>query len=149
MIEHSCFTTHFDWFIDINQPCHIRRYEQMTRTINFTILPPPKALRRDIECFRVASHTGSEALKVKVVPNGLPGLVFQLSIDSMAAIESITTRAAQISNIPILFLHGQGSEPSVMHFRAVLDHTSRLQVSCAVYVVWYGCFLAQPRFSIA
>lgn len=87
------------------------------RTINFTVLPPPKVLRRDIECLRIASHTGSEALDVKVCPNGLPGIVFQLSTDASAAIESIATRSAQISNIPILFLHGQGSEPSVMHFR--------------------------------
>ncbi|MCF6409662.1 helix-turn-helix domain-containing protein [Pseudalkalibacillus salsuginis] len=87
------------------------------RTINFTVLPPPKVLRSDIECLRIASHTGSEALDVKVCPNGLPGIVFQLSTDASAAIESISTRSAQISNIPILFLHGQGSEPSVMHFR--------------------------------
>jgi AraC-like DNA-binding protein len=86
-------------------------------TINFTVLPPPKVLRRDIECLRIASYTGSEALNVKVCPNGLPGIVFQLSTDASAAIESITTRTAKITNIPILFLHGQGSEPSVMHFR--------------------------------
>jgi AraC-like DNA-binding protein len=87
------------------------------RTINFTVLPPPKELRRDVECIRIASHTGSKALDVKVCPNGLPGIVFQLSVDTSAAIESITTRSAHISNIPMLFLHGQGSEPSVMHFR--------------------------------
>ncbi|MFD2045796.1 helix-turn-helix domain-containing protein [Ornithinibacillus salinisoli] len=87
------------------------------RTINFTVLPPPKGLRSDIECIRIASHTGREELEVKVCPNGLPGIVFQLSTDATAAIESITTRSAQISNIPILFLHGLGSEPSVMHFK--------------------------------
>ncbi|WP_261134400.1 AraC family transcriptional regulator [Bacillus sp. Marseille-Q3570] len=87
------------------------------RTINFTVLPPPKVLRRDLECFRIASYTGSEALEVKVCPNGLPGIVFQLSTDDSAAIDRITTCSAQVSNIPKLFLHGQGSEPSVMHFR--------------------------------
>jgi hypothetical protein len=86
-------------------------------TINFTVLPPPPKLRREIECLRVTTQTESEALDVKVCPNGLPGIVFQLAADASAALESIATRSAQISNIPILFLHGQGSEPSVMHFK--------------------------------
>jgi AraC-like DNA-binding protein len=86
-------------------------------TINFTVLPPPQKLRRDIECLRITTHTGSEALDVKVCPNGLPGIVFQLVADASSALESIATRSAQISNIPILFLHGQGSEPSVMRFK--------------------------------
>jgi AraC-like DNA-binding protein len=43
--------------------------------------------------------------------------VFNIAADASAAIESIATRTAQTSNIPRLFMHGQGSEPSVMHFK--------------------------------
>ncbi|XEC92623.1 helix-turn-helix domain-containing protein [Paenibacillus tarimensis] len=85
--------------------------------LNFTVIPPSQALARDIECFRVTSYTGNELLEVKVCPKGFPGIVFQLAEDKSAAIESIAIRTAQISSIPILFLHGQGSEPSVMRFK--------------------------------
>jgi AraC-like DNA-binding protein len=86
-------------------------------TINFTVMPPPQALSQDIECLRIATHTGNQPLEVKVCPSGYPGIVFQLAADETAAIESIAIRSAQTSNIPILFLHGQGSEPSIMRFR--------------------------------
>jgi AraC-like DNA-binding protein len=88
-------------------------------TINFTVLPPPQALSRDIECLRIAKHTGYLPLEVKVCPSGYPGIVFQLAIDKTAALESIAIRSAITSAIPILFLHGQGSEPSIMRFRAI------------------------------
>ncbi|MDF2652626.1 MAG: AraC family transcriptional regulator [Paenibacillus sp.] len=86
-------------------------------TINFTVLPPSQALNQDVECLRIAVHTGNQPLEVKVCPSGYPGIVFQLAIDETAAIQSIAIRSAQMSNIPILFLHGQGSEPSIMRFR--------------------------------
>jgi AraC-like DNA-binding protein len=85
--------------------------------ITFTIFPPSDALTRDVECFRVATYNGGQSLAVKVCPNGLPGIVFQLG-QAGPAIEDITTRSAHISGLPILFLHGQGSEPSVMRFAA-------------------------------
>jgi AraC-like DNA-binding protein len=86
-------------------------------TINFTILPPPLALSRDMECLRIATYSGDQPLEVKVCPSGHPGIVFQLAADNSAAIESIAIRSAQASNIPVLFLHGQGSEPSIMRFK--------------------------------
>lgn len=86
-------------------------------TISFTVLPPPPALSRDIECLRIASHIGDQPLEVKVCPSGYPGIVLQLAEDKTAAIESIAIRSAQTSHIPLLFLHGQGSEPSIMRFR--------------------------------
>jgi AraC-like DNA-binding protein len=86
-------------------------------TINFNVISPPQTLSRDVECLRVATHTGAQPLEVKVCPSGYPGIVFQLAADKSAAIESIAIRSAQTSNIPILFLHGQGSEPSIMRFR--------------------------------
>lgn len=86
-------------------------------TINFRVVPPPQALSRDIECIRVATYSGDQPLEVKVCPSGYPGIVFQLADDGMAVIESITIRTAETSNIPILFLHGQVSESSIMRFR--------------------------------
>ena len=87
------------------------------KTIHFTVLSPPRELSRDVECFRIASHDGNQPLQVKVCPSGYPGLVFHLAADQKAAIENIATRSAQVSGIPVLFLHGQGSEPSIMNFR--------------------------------
>ncbi|QGQ97540.1 AraC family transcriptional regulator [Paenibacillus psychroresistens] len=88
-------------------------------TINFTVLPPPQELSRDIECVRIATHTGHLPLEVKVCPSGYPGIVFQLAVDQTAALESIAIRSAKALDIPILFLHGQGSEPSIMRFRDI------------------------------
>ncbi|TXK80691.1 AraC family transcriptional regulator [Paenibacillus sp. N3.4] len=95
-------------------------------TINFNVLPPPSALSRDVECLRISTHSGTRPLEVKVCPSGYPGIVFQLASDTKAAIESIAIRSAQTSNIPVLFLHGQGSEPSIMRFRGTPYTTIQL-----------------------
>lgn len=93
------------------------KYTIMT-TIQFNVLTPPPALSRDVECLRISTYTGNEPLEVKVCPSGYPGLVFQLASDHQAAIQSIAIRSAQTSDIPRLFMHGQGSQPSIMRFRA-------------------------------
>jgi len=85
--------------------------------IAFTLYPPAEALARDVTCFRVAVYAGGQSLAVKTCPNGLPGIVFQRG-QAGPAIEAITTRSAAFSGLPPLFLHGQGSEPSVMRFAA-------------------------------
>jgi AraC-like DNA-binding protein len=95
-------------------------------TINFNVLPPPPALKRDVECLRIATYSGDRPLEVKVCPSGYPGIVFQLAADNNAAIDSIAIRSAQTSQIPILFLHGQGSEPSIMRFRGTPYTTIQL-----------------------
>jgi len=87
------------------------------KTINFTVLEPSEALSKDVECLRIAEHIGDLPLEVKVCPNGYPGIVFQHAADSTPAIENIAIRSANTSNILMLFLHGQGAEPSVMLFR--------------------------------
>jgi len=86
-------------------------------TIAFSVFPSAPPLRRDIECIRLAVHTGTEALTVKTCPNGLPGIVFQMG-QGGSAISSISTRSAKTANVPVLFLHGLGAEPSVMQFTA-------------------------------
>jgi AraC-like DNA-binding protein len=85
-------------------------------TISFSVMQPPQAVSRDIECLRIATHTGHQPLDVKVCPSGYPGIVFQLAADRTSAIESIAIRSAKTTAIPFLFLHGQGSEPSIMRF---------------------------------
>jgi len=89
----------------------------VSHAITFTVFPPPAILAHDIECIRVATHEGSDqGLEVKVCPNGLPGLVFGLSEKGTSAIESIATSLFNVTDIPILFLHGQGATPSIMRF---------------------------------
>jgi len=95
-------------------------------TINFNVVPPPPALTRDVECLRIATYLGDRPLEVKVCPSGYPGIVFQLAEDHHAAIASIAIRSARTSQIPSLFLHGQGSEPSIMHFRGTPYTTIQL-----------------------
>lgn len=58
-------------------------------------------------------------MEVKVCPSGYPGIVFQLAADGTTAIDGIAIRSAHTSDIPHLFLHGQGSEPSIMRFKGV------------------------------
>ncbi|MGE7823709.1 helix-turn-helix domain-containing protein [Paenibacillus sp. NPDC093718] len=86
-------------------------------TINFTVLSPPESLKRDIECIRITTYEGYEPLYVKVCPKGFPGIVYQIANDGSSAIDSISVRTGRVFNIPPFFLHGQGSEPSIMHFK--------------------------------
>lgn len=85
-------------------------------TINFSLFPPAYTLARDIVGIRVATYSGNESLAVKTCPNGLPGLVFHVC-NSGGAIESLSTRSASLDVVPSLFLHGQGTEPSIMRFK--------------------------------
>ncbi|WP_338049238.1 AraC family transcriptional regulator [Paenibacillus wynnii] len=100
-------------------------------------MPPPEGLSRDIECLRIATHTGNKPLEVKVCPSGYPGIVFQYATDKTAAIESIAIRSGKTAAIPILFLHGQGSEPSIMRFRDIPYTT--IQVVFKPHA-WYSLF---------
>jgi AraC-like DNA-binding protein len=122
--------------------------------IHFSVLKPSQYLSRDIECLRVTTQSVGKEAEVKVCPSGFPGIVFQLAEDGTAAIERIETRKSRTSNIPLLFLHGQGSDPSVMHFKAI-PHTT-IQVvfkSHALYTLFgldassiYGGFLTAEEF---
>ena len=85
-------------------------------SIQFSILPPPATLKNDIECLRIAQHSGEEAMAIKVSPLGVPGLVFQHN-NGRSALEQIITHAGRTSSPPPLFLYGAGIEPSVMHYK--------------------------------
>src|SRR5258708_37668347 len=47
------------------------------RSIQFTILPAPDILKKDVECFRIAHYSGEEGFALTVSPSGMPGIVFQ------------------------------------------------------------------------
>jgi AraC-like DNA-binding protein len=65
----------------------------------------------------VSQRTSGDALQIQVCPNGTPGLVFHVS-GQAPAISSIATRSLTFSGLPLFFLHGQGSEPSLMNFKS-------------------------------
>jgi AraC-like DNA-binding protein len=84
-------------------------------TVRFKIFPAPSILQEYVECFRMASSDGSEGLVVRVCPNGLPGLAFQHS-GGRSTIESIDTPSRHDASLPTLFLYGQVTTLSEMHF---------------------------------
>jgi AraC-like DNA-binding protein len=83
--------------------------------IQLTILPPPAILKNDVECVRIAEYSGGEAVAIKVVPTGLPGMVFHQS-RGQAALEQIVTHSGRTSCPPPLFVYGPVIEPSVMTY---------------------------------
>ncbi len=86
-------------------------------SIEFTVLPPPEILKRDVECFRVATYTAEEDLAVRVCPNGFPGIVFQHQA-GRSVIKNIVTQSGRVVYTPTLFMHGQVTELTVMYFKA-------------------------------
>jgi AraC-like DNA-binding protein len=85
------------------------------RSPKFTILPPPAILQQDVECIRIAEHSGEEGAAIKVAPKAQPGIAFQ-HCDGQSALENIVT-PSEITSTPTLFLYGAGTEPSVMNFK--------------------------------
>jgi AraC-like DNA-binding protein len=84
--------------------------------IQFEIIPAPKNLREDVECFRLGKYTTSAELAVKVCPNGFPGILFQHSYKDQSAVKNIVTRSGRVVYPPISFIHGQVTELSIMNF---------------------------------
>ena len=85
------------------------------RSIQFSMVPSPEILKRDVECFRIIKYTGDEGSSIKVSPNGMPGIVFQHS-NGQSAIENISM-ASRIISTPTLFLYGLDTDPSVMNYK--------------------------------
>lgn len=86
----------------------------MSSTQSHVILPP-EILKRDVECFRIVEHSEHQNNSFQVLPRALPGIVFQHH-GGYSALESIVTHAGTSPPAPTLFLHGAGTESSVMNF---------------------------------
>ncbi len=94
-------------------------------SVQFAMLPVPDILKNDVECFRIAKHTGEEALAIKVSPNGVPGMVFQQN-NGRSALEKIITQSGRTVCPPPLFLYGPGTESSVMHYKSGSSTTTQV-----------------------
>ncbi len=83
----------------------------------YAILPVPKSLKRDVECVRIVECTIDVTVAIKVMPLGVPGIVFQHN-NGQSAIEQITiTPSGHTIHVPPLFLYGAGIEPSIMRYK--------------------------------
>jgi AraC-like DNA-binding protein len=91
-------------------------------SIKFDILPPPEALKRDVECIRVGEYSGAGGLVINVSLNGLPGIAFQHH-DGHSPLESITTPTHYKSDVPTLYVYGQQTEPGVMTYKSAYTIT--------------------------
>ncbi len=94
-------------------------------SVTFTILPVPEILKNDVECLRRTNYTGEEGLAIKVVPDGVPGLVFHQN-NGRSAIEQIISHSGRTVCPPPLFLYGPGTEPSVMHYKRGSSTTTQV-----------------------
>jgi AraC-like DNA-binding protein len=86
------------------------------RSIQFTLLPAPDLLKKDVECFRIAHYSGEEGFALTVSPNGMPGIVFQQN-NGRSPIETIITPSGSNGSIPTLYIYGQTTEPGVMNHK--------------------------------
>ncbi len=85
--------------------------------IQFKLIRPSPTLKRDIECFRMSTHNVEGDVAVQVCPNTFPGLVFQQH-NHQTAIQDIVVASGRVVRVPTLFVHGQVTDRSVMHFTA-------------------------------
>jgi AraC-like DNA-binding protein len=81
----------------------------------FRVFGVPEALRNDVKCFILNEFSGEEPVRIKTFPSAVPGIVFHHK-EGRPAIEQITTHLGRKFSPPTLFLHGSGSESSVMNF---------------------------------
>jgi AraC-like DNA-binding protein len=85
-------------------------------SIQFTLLPAPDLLKKDVECFRITHYSGEEGFALTVSPNGMPGIVFQHN-NGRYPIENIITPSRSNGSIPTLYIYGQTTEPGVMNHK--------------------------------
>ena len=79
------------------------------------ILGVPDVLRNHVECFILNELNSAEGMAIEVFPNAIPGIVFHHAAGH-PAIENILMRSGRKSFPPTSFLHGAGSESSIMNF---------------------------------
>lgn len=83
----------------------------------FKIIPAPRKLQKDIECFRLSTYPEPSEVAICVCPNTNPGIIFQQH-SGRSAVKDIITDSGRVVHVPTLFMHGQVTELSVMHFEA-------------------------------
>jgi len=83
--------------------------------IRFKIFSPSEQLQEYVECFRIADSDNNESMVIRVCPNGSPGIAFHYH-GSGSAINSIVTPLRRDEALPTLFLYGQVTTVSEMHF---------------------------------
>lgn len=83
--------------------------------ISLTILPAPKNLEKDVECFRLFEYAGRDSLAIKIAPIAVPGIVFQHK-HGQSAIKRIAIPAETTTLIPTAFIYGPGIKPSIMEY---------------------------------
>jgi AraC-like DNA-binding protein len=81
----------------------------------FRILGVPEILRGEVKCILAHKFSGTMGTTINVFPSGIPGIVFHHN-EGRAAIENIVTQSGHTFSPPILFLHGAGTESSIMKF---------------------------------
>jgi hypothetical protein len=86
------------------------------RSLQFTLLPAPDLLKKEVECFRIAHYYGEEGFALTVSPNGKPGIVFQQN-NGQSPVETITTPSRITGSIPTVYIYGQTTEPGVMNHK--------------------------------
>ena len=84
-------------------------------SLKFNVFPAPKVLQNHVQCIRVIKYVGKQAVAIKVLPNGLPGIVFQHD-NGRSALENIVT-PSHIARPPTSFLYGPGTEAGIMHYK--------------------------------
>jgi AraC-like DNA-binding protein len=82
-------------------------------SLQFTLLPAPDLLKKEVECFRIAHYSGEEGFALTVSPNGMPGIVFQQH-NGQSPVETIITPSRSTGSIPTVYIYGQTTEPGVM-----------------------------------
>jgi len=85
------------------------------RSIKINIPHAPGILRSEVEFIRVIDHSGEEGVAIKVIPNALPGIVFQHD-NGHSVLENIIT-PSHTSYLPTSFLYGPGTEASIMNYK--------------------------------
>lgn len=92
--------------------CPILNYMSM---VHFKIFSPSEQLREYVECFRIADSDSNESMAIRVCPNGSPGIAFHHH-GGDSAIRRIATPLRRDDSLPTLFLYGQVTTVSEMHF---------------------------------
>lgn len=86
-------------------------------SVRFQNVSIPKPLQGDVESIRIVEYSDNKGLAINVLPNGIPGIVFQ-HMSGQSAIDNITTPLGSTPVIQTLFLYGPGTKPSVMNYKA-------------------------------